>query len=151
MNMNEVAIVKSGKNIPLTYSYDSANLNIMLDRSYRANENYTIYIDYVSKPNERKPESVTSPKGLYFINPTGEEKDKPTQIWTQGELENSAWFPTIYKPNQKTTHEISMTVPAKYVTLSNGLLVNQKRTAMAHALIRGRWICHRHPIYFLWA
>lgn len=72
--------------------------------------------------------AITDAKGLYFINPKGEEKDKPTQIWTQGETEaNSAWFPTIDKPNQKTTEEISMTVPAKYVTLSNGLLVSQKK------------------------
>ena len=69
-------------------------------------------------------------KGLYFINPKGEEKDKPTQIWTQGETEaNSVWMPTIDKPNQKTTQEIYMTVPAKYVTLSNGLLISQKKNA----------------------
>src|SRR4030095_11474544 len=60
--------------------------------------------------------------------PRGEEKDKPTEIWTQGETEsNSVWMPTIDKPNQKSTEEISMTVPAKYVTLSNGLLVSQKK------------------------
>jgi len=36
-------------------------------------------------------------------------------------------MPTIDKPNQKTTDEIYMTVPAKYVTLSNGLLISQKK------------------------
>ena len=65
---------------------------------------------------------------MYFINPKGEEEGKPVQIWTQGETEaNSAWFPTIDKPNQKTTEEIYMTVPSKYVTLSNGLLISQKK------------------------
>ncbi|MFI5156525.1 MAG: M1 family aminopeptidase, partial [Chitinophagales bacterium] len=60
-------------------------------------------------------------------NPTGKEKDKPTQIWTFGEPEhNSSWYPTIDKPNQKMTDEISLTVPSKYVTLSNGLLISQK-------------------------
>ena len=69
-------------------------------------------------------------KGLYFINPTGKEKNKPTQIWTFGEPEhNSSWYPTIDKPNQKTTDEIIMTVPSKYVTLSNGLLVSQKKNS----------------------
>src|SRR4029077_10377164 len=49
---------------------------------------------------------------------------------TQGESEsNSAWLVTIDKPNQKTTEEITMTVPAKYVTLSNGLLISQKKNA----------------------
>ena len=35
-------------------------------------------------------------KVLYFINPRGEEKDKPTQIWTQGETEaTSVWCPPL--------------------------------------------------------
>src|ERR1700749_4209997 len=38
-------------------------------------------------------------------------------------------FPTIDKPEQKTTEEIYMTVPAKYVSLSNGKLVSQKKNA----------------------
>ncbi len=126
MDINEVSIVKGGKNIPLKYSYDSMNLRITLDRKYKASENYTIYINYVSKPDDHVWPTRDS-KGLYFINPTGKEKDKPTQIWTFGEPEhNSSWYPTIDKPNQKTTDEIILTVPSKYVTLSNGLLVNQK-------------------------
>jgi aminopeptidase N len=126
MNINEVAIVKGGKNIPLKYAYDSMNLRIVLDRMYKGNENYTVYIDYVSKPDEHVWPSGDS-KGIYFINPKGKDKNKPTQIWTFGEPEhNSSWYPTIDKPNQKTTDEIIMTVPSKYVTLSNGLMVNQK-------------------------
>lgn len=131
MKINEVAIVNGTKKTPLKYTYDEKNLKITLDKTYRGGENYTIYIDYISKPNEIKAEgsaAITDAKGLYFINPKGEDKDKPTQIWTQGETEsNSVWMPTIDKPNQKSTEEISMTVPAKYVTLSNGLLVSQKK------------------------
>jgi aminopeptidase N len=125
-----VAIVRDGKTEPLKYSYDGMILDIHLDKTYRNNDRYTIYIDYTSKPNELKVQgsaAITDAKGLYFVNPMGEEKDKPTQIWTQGETEaNSVWFPTIDKPNQKSTEEITMTVPAKYVTLSNGRLVSQK-------------------------
>ncbi len=131
MDIKEVALVNDGRNIPLKYQYDSLNLRIQLDKTYSASENYTIYIDYVSKPNEFKGSgsaAITDAKGLYFINPGGTEKNKPTQIWTQGETEaTSVWCPTIDRPNQKTTQEISMTVPAKYVTLSNGLLVDQKQ------------------------
>ena len=133
MDIREVALVRGGKNIPLHYSYDSAQLQIVLDKTYHADENYTVFINYVSRPNEVKEhgsDAITDAKGLYFINPTGADKDKPIQIWTQGETEsNSVWFPTIDKPNQKTTEEIYMTVPAKYVTLSNGLLVSQKKNA----------------------
>ena len=130
MNINEVSIVTGKKTIPLKYSYDSMNLRISLDRVYKANEQYTIYINYVSKPNDHVWPGPGDSKGLYFINPTGKEKNKPTQIWTFGEPEhNSSWFPTIDKPNQKTTDEIIMTVPSKYVTLSNGLLVSQKKNS----------------------
>jgi len=133
MDIKEVAIMKGTTKSPLKYDYDGMMLRITLDKLYKGGENYTVYIDYISKPNEVKVKgsaAINDAKGLYFINPKGEEKDKPTQIWTQGETEaNSVWMPTIDKPNQKTTDEIYMTVPAKYVTLSNGLLISQKKNA----------------------
>jgi aminopeptidase N len=131
MAINEVAIIKSGKRIPLKYVYDSLIIRISLDKIYRGGENYTIFIDYIAKPDESKAKgsaAISGAKGLYFINPLGTDKNKPTQIWTQGETEsNSNWLPTIDKPNQKTTQQISITVPGKYQTLSNGLLVSQKK------------------------
>src|SRR6201992_2545236 len=131
MDIKNVSVVRNGQNIPLKYKYqDSLSLAINLDKVYHNNETYTIYIDYTSKPNELKTKgsaAINDAKGLYFINPDGTEKDKPKQIGTQAETESSsAWFPTIDKPDQKTTDEISMTVPAKYVTLSNGRLASQK-------------------------
>lgn len=133
MDIRQVAVVKNGKNTPLKYDHDGMLLDIDLDKTYRNNESYTIYIDYTAKPNEYKGRgsaAITDAKGLYFINPTGEDPDKPTQIWTQGETEaTSVWVPTIDRPNQKTTQEMYMTVPAKYVTLSNGKLVSQKKNS----------------------
>jgi len=133
MDIKEVSVIRGTAKSKLKYDYDGMELNIKLDKTYNGGENYTIYIDYVSKPDELKVKgsaAITGAKGLYFINPKGEEKDKPTQIWTQGETEaSSVWMPTIDKPNQKTTEEIYMTVPAKYVTLSNGLLKSQKKNA----------------------
>lgn len=130
MDIHEVAVVKAGKNTPLHYSYDTMQLHIKLDKKYAATESYVVYINYTSKPNELKVKgsaAITDAKGLYFINPDGTEPNKPTQIWTQGETESSSvWFPTIDKTNQKCTQELSMTVPQKYVTLSNGKLVSQK-------------------------
>ncbi|MGD0583953.1 MAG: M1 family aminopeptidase [Bacteroidales bacterium] len=133
MAINEVSVVKDGKHIPLKYTYDSLNLRITLDRSYKSWENYTIYIDYIAMPEHIKIPggfAVTDSKGLYFINPLGKIRDKPTEVWTQGETEcNSGWFPTIDKPDQKTTDEISITVPSRFVTLSNGLMVKQKNNS----------------------
>jgi aminopeptidase N len=135
MEFKTVSIIKTNnKQIPLKYEYDDWNLRIKLDKTYNSNETYTIYIDYISKPDEFDAKynegAMLGIKGMYFINPRGEEKDKPTQIWTQGETEsNSAWFPTIDKTNQKTTEELTVTVDNKYVTLSNGKLVSQKKNA----------------------
>jgi len=133
MDIKEVALVNGASKSPLKYQYDGWQMRINLGKMIKGGENYTLYIDYVSKPDELKVKgsaAINDAKGLYFINPKGEEKDKPTQIWTQGETEaSSAWFPTIDKPNQKTTEEITMTVPTKYVTLSNGLLISQKKNA----------------------
>lgn len=129
MDFKEIAMMAGKHKLPLKYTYDKEQLFITLDRKYKNTEKYTIYIDYTAKPDELKAKgsiAITDAKGLYFINPDGKE-DKPVQIWTQGETEaSSAWFPTIDKPNQKTTSEISMTVDAKYTTLSNGKLVAQK-------------------------
>lgn len=133
MDIRQVALVKSGRNVPLKYHYDGWFLNIDLDKTYRNNESYTVYIDYTAKPNEFKGKgsaAITDAKGLYFVNPLGENKEKPIQVWTQGETEaTSVWVPTIDRPNQKTTQEMYLTVPSKYVSLSNGKLVSQKTNA----------------------
>ncbi len=130
MDIKNISIFRAGKNYPLKFTYDSLTLAISLDKKYTPAESYTIYISYTSKPNELKTQgsaAINDAKGLYFINPDGADATKPIEVWTQGETESSsAWFPTIDKPNQKTTSEISMTVQSKYVTLSNGRLASQK-------------------------
>lgn len=124
----EATVEKVTVQIPLTYTYENDIIKIKLDREYKKNEEYTIFIDYVSKPNELKKgggsAAITDDKGLYFINPLGKDKNKPQQIWTQGETQSaSAWFPTIDRPNERMTNELCITVNKKYVTLSNGELM----------------------------
>ena len=134
MEIKAVSISKGTKEIPLKYDYDDFFLKIKLDKLYKASESFTVYILFTAKPDEFQEkygkDDFLGIKGFYFINPKGEEKDKPTQIWTQGETEsNSAWFPTIDKTNQKTTEELTVTVDNKYVTLSNGKLISQKKNS----------------------
>ncbi|RPD49897.1 M1 family peptidase [Hymenobacter sediminis] len=120
---------KKGKE--LKFGYDKKRLTISLDRQYLRTEQYQVRIQYVAKPNELPKggsEAITEDKGLYFINPLGTEKDKPRQVWTQGETEGSScWFPTIDRPNQRMTQEISLTVENGLKTLSNGLLIASRR------------------------
>jgi len=127
--MDIKGVSMNGKSVAFTY--DSSQIRIKLDKKYTRTENYSVVVDYVSRPNDRAlsgSAAITSDKGLYFINPKGEEKGKMPQIWTQGETEaNSVWFPTIDSPNAKTTQEILMTVDDKYTTLSNGKMISSKK------------------------
>lgn len=133
MDIHKLELVNSGKNTPLSFRYDSLKLHISLGKTFTANEKYTLYIEYMAKPNEIKATgsaAISDAKGLYFIDPQGTDPDKPTQIWTQGETEsNSVWMPTIDKPNQKSTEEMILTVPQQYVTLSNGERVSSKQNS----------------------
>src|SRR5262249_12112531 len=119
-------IIKEAKQ-DARYRYKNDSLQIFLDRKYSRDENYTVWIDYVSKPDELPQggsAAIRNDKGLYFINADGADPDKPKQIWTQGETQsNSAWFPTIDSPNQRMTQEIYINIDSSYKTLSNGLLI----------------------------
>ncbi len=133
-NFDFNTITLNGKNTPLKYTYNNEQVTIQLDRTYARTEEYSIVIDYVAKPEERSniggSAAINSDKGLYFINPKGEEADKPSQIWTQGETQsNSCWFPTIDSPNERATNEITLTVEDKYKTLSNGLMVSSVKNS----------------------
>lgn len=126
-DIEKVAIINKKDTNDLKYNYNNLEIKIILDKSYSKLEEYTIFIKYVAKPSEIPNTGnfvYKDTKGFYFINPKG-KKNKNQQIWTQGETEySSCWFPTIDSPNQKCTGEIFLTVPANFVTLSNGELYN---------------------------
>ncbi|MGK7915150.1 MAG: M1 family aminopeptidase [Prochloraceae cyanobacterium] len=69
--------------------------------------------------------SVQNPqRGLYFVSPNPHYPDKPTQVWTQGEDEDSRfWFPCFDYPGQLATSEIRVKVPKEFLAISNGELV----------------------------
>ena len=129
MQWHTVALLSGEEQLPLTYTYDSLQITIQLDRTYTKGEQFWLYLDYTADPSSIPGfgnEAIQGEQGLYFINPTGTE-NKPTQIWTQGETQfSSCWFPTIDAPNERTTQEIYLTVPQQYQTLSNGRLVSSQ-------------------------
>ncbi|MBB6461334.1 M1 family metallopeptidase [Flammeovirga kamogawensis] len=134
-DIHKVELVDKNQKVlkSLDYTYDSIQITIALDKSYSRNDVCSIHISYTAKPNEREShgsEAITSDKGLYFINPLGDEIGKPQQIWTQGETAaNSCWFPTFDHPNVKMKQDVFITVQNKYVTLSNGKLVSQQKNS----------------------
>lgn len=113
----------------LNFRYNSKEVTAFLPRAFTAVDTLKVRIKYTAKPNENTGSgsaAITDNKGLYFINPKGDEPNKPTLIWTQGETEhNSKWFPTIDSPNERMTQEIKLTVDQKYRTISNGKLQSQ--------------------------
>jgi len=75
---------------------------------------------------EIKYEGKTS-KGAYFILPDKDYPNQPKQIWTQGESEDTRYYlPTYDYPNDRLTTETILTVPADWVTVANGKLINTK-------------------------
>ncbi|HEY9692885.1 MAG TPA: M1 family metallopeptidase [Oculatellaceae cyanobacterium] len=105
---------------PQTFDYDGEQLHIYLQKPTQAGKVIKIAIAYsVEKPQ----------RGLYFILPDKNYPNKPTQVWTQGEDEDSRfWFPCFDYPGQLATSEIRVQVPKKFIAISNGELINTEET-----------------------
>lgn len=128
-DIHQVQWVEESGNKDLKYTYDGNKLSIDLGRKLTRDDEFELFIDYTAKPYSRESNggtAITSDLGLYFVNHDGADPEKPKQIWTQGETEaSSCWFPTIDATNERCTQEIYLTVDKKYVTVSNGALVDQ--------------------------
>jgi aminopeptidase N len=99
------------------FNYDGELLHIPVKVTVTAGKVLDILIEYgVDKPQ----------RGLYFIQPSKDYPNKPTQVWTQGEDEDSRfWFPCFDYPGQLATSAIRVQVPKDFVAISNGELVEQ--------------------------
>ncbi len=90
-------------------------LSIPLAAEAKAGDKFEITIRYEGKPT----------KGMYFILPDKDYPDRPSQIWTQGESEDTRYYlPTYDYPNDRLTTETLLTVPASWITVSNGKLIS---------------------------
>jgi aminopeptidase N len=99
----------------LAFSVSDKKLVVTLDRPYSFGEEFTIAIEYHAKPRT----------GLHFIKPAPEDPTRPVQAWTFGQPRyHSHWFPCYDAPNDRATTEIIATVPAQFMTISNGDLLS---------------------------
>ena len=118
--------------------FDSAGLTIqsvLLNKSAAKFENkdnqLIVPLAPAAKPGDKfeveiKYEGKTS-KGLYWILPDKDYPDRPKQIWTQGESEDTRYYlPTYDYPNDRLTTETILTVPSAWTTVANGKLVSVK-------------------------
>jgi aminopeptidase N len=100
------------------FDYDGEQLQVKLKQPTTAAKPITLTIQYRLEQPQR---------GIYFIGPDKHYPDKPVQVWTQGEDEDSRfWFPCFDYPGQLSTSEIKVRVPGKYQVVSNGELVEVK-------------------------
>jgi len=90
-------------------------LFITLPAAAHSGEKFDVAIRYEAKPS----------KGLYFILPDKDYPDRPKQVWTQGESEDTRYYlPTYDYPNDRLTTETILTVPASWITVANGKLIS---------------------------
>jgi len=98
-----------------TFETSEDKLRITLPKPAKHGEKFTVEIKYEAKPT----------KGLYFILPDKDYPNRPKQVWTQGESEDTRYYlPTYDYPNDRLTTETILTVPAGWLTVSNGKLIS---------------------------
>src|SRR5712664_2868139 len=100
---------------PAKFETTADKLIVPLPAAAKAGDRFDVSIRYEGKPA----------KGIYFILPDKDYPDRPKQIWTQGESEDTRYYlPTYDYPNDRLTTETILTVPASWITVSNGKLMN---------------------------
>lgn len=97
------------------FDYDGAALHVRLLAPTQTGRSLSLVIAYrVDHPQ----------RGLYFVAPDAHYPNKATQVWTQGEDEDSRyWFPCFDYPGQLATSEIRVRVPKPLIAISNGELI----------------------------
>ncbi len=100
---------------PAKFESTASKLIVPLPAAAHSGEKFDVDIRYEGKPA----------KGLYFILPDKDYPNRPKQIWSQGESEDTRYYlPTYDYPNDRLTTETILTVPASWITVANGKLIN---------------------------
>jgi aminopeptidase N len=111
LDIHSVTVNKS----PAKFETTAAKLIVPLPAPSHPGDKFDVEIRYEGKPT----------KGIYFILPDKDYPNRPKQIWTQGESEDTRYYlPTYDYPNDRLTTETILTVPASWTTVANGKLVS---------------------------
>ncbi|MBI1979645.1 MAG: HEAT repeat domain-containing protein, partial [Elusimicrobia bacterium] len=117
----KILSVRSENGESLSTQYDGKKLTVHLAHPLKEQETVTVIIAY----------RVTDPiAGIHFVRPDKFYPDRPVQVWTHGEAEESRyWFPCLDAPHDKATTELRVTVPQDFFALSNGSLLSALENA----------------------
>src|ERR1700720_3558762 len=111
LDIQSVTVNKS----PAKFETTATKLVVPLPSASHPGDKFEIEVRYDGKPA----------KGLYFILPDKDYPNRPKQIWSQGESEDTRYYlPTYDYPNDRLTTETILTVPASWLTVANGKLVS---------------------------
>jgi aminopeptidase N len=107
------AVTVNGK--PAKFTTTDAKLIVELGHGAKIGEKFDVNIRYTGNPK----------KGLYFVLPDKNYPDRPKEVWTQGESEDTRYYIPIYDyPNARPTSEMIVTVPKEWIVISNGKLAS---------------------------
>ncbi len=121
------------------FDYDGTRLTVDLGNRRRRGQELQVSISYEAAPRI----------GMYFIGPDEAYPDKPRQVWTQCQDEDTRyWLPCFDHPSDKFTSDVAVTVPGGWFALSNGRLLQEK--ANRDGTRTYHWHQDRpHPAYLL--
>lgn len=110
-----------------------------LDRPRKQGEEFELRVGYGGVPQA----------GLWFFRPSEEHPGIPYQVWSQGQgTENRHWFPCYDLPDDRLESRLRVTVPKRFLTLSNG--VPARREVLDGDRVAHTWELDRpHPTYLI--
>ena len=136
-DLERVELLTGEQATPAEYDYDGDRLSVDVGGKRRGK----LKVTYRATPK----------RGLYFLAPDAQVKDRPHQVWSQCQDEDARyWFPCLDKPHVKMTSELRVAVPPGWVALSNG-----EPRAVEKPKQKGRpWVYHfalsqPHPAYLV--
>lgn len=135
MQVSSVAVARR----PAPFEYDGRTLRIEIGEGRKRGQEFAVAITYAATPQ----------LGMYFVGPDDGYPDKPQQVWTQCQDEDTRyWLPCFDHPSEKFTSEMIVTVPGSWYALSNGRLLQDKKNRDGTRTMH--WHQDRpHPTYLL--
>ncbi len=115
--------------IPAHFETNPTQLQVLLPAPARNGDAHSVEIRYDGSPRQ----------GLFFILPDKNYPDRPREIWTQGEAEDTRFYiPTYDYPNDRLTTDTYLTVPSSWETVSNGRL--ESKSPAADGQVVWHWV-----------